>query len=163
MLHLRACTAIAVAAAIGTAGAAGADAETGADARFEAPPLSAVAAMPEARQALIYDERRGEYAVARVGDRLAGDYRVVEVENDRVVLRAGGDREVFVVLPVAGEREGREPARLEVRGEARAPEDRMAPLDPYGRARRLPRVKAPPQSRAGAGPRSGRRPEARPP
>jgi type II secretory pathway component PulC len=52
-------------------------------------------------QALLWDEQRGEYALKKVGDELAGG-RIIGLEMDRVIIESNGVREAIEMAPAPG-------------------------------------------------------------
>lgn len=61
-------------------------------------PLAAVAIMLETGQALLFDESSGKYRVVMVGE-LAGDWKVVAIEEDRVIVLHGDQRDELGLVP----------------------------------------------------------------
>jgi type II secretory pathway component PulC len=60
--------------------------------------LRVVRVMPESRQALLFDRDRGTHVLAEVGQQIDG-YRVEEIADDTVTLRATGGAEVVLAAP----------------------------------------------------------------
>jgi len=81
--------------------AAALPAQAGAADEMPAPayaPLSAVAVSLATGQALVFDEALGKYRLVMVGD-LVGDWKVVSIQETRVVVTHGDDRDELALVP----------------------------------------------------------------
>lgn len=65
-------------------------------------PLAAVAYMPESGQVLLYSEDSKRYELARVGDKV-GAWKIVAIEDERVVVVSGSERDELSFVPAPSE------------------------------------------------------------
>src|SRR5262245_26250079 len=66
-------------------------------------PFKAVGVMLDTGQALLWDEKKSEYRLARVGDEQYG-WKVVAIQREKVVIaQAGGAREELALSPAPTE------------------------------------------------------------